>query len=1036
MSPAHYFHDENALLERLSRGLRRRDQRVVFLVGSPLSAPCAPGMPGVPSVDGVIELIQREFEDDAAQLAKFTEALDRAGSNRYQAAFVFLQGRRGQQTANDIVRTAVLGAWTSPHPAITGIGQANIDEVCRAMDFDIRGWAINPGTEALGGLIAAYPQRFGKSILTTNFDPLLEVSIRRAGGYYFRTTLHADGNLLQTEGPGCHVIHLHGYWYGSDTLHTSRQLSQPRPRLRASLSALLRDKLVVVCAYGGWDDAFTEALMEVVQDDTSYPEIIWTFSAGNPIISDALSQRLGPGIDRGRVTLYAGIDGNALFPALLDTWSRLEASTSVAITIRSNPVQVSPALAEQVLARPAPPTVIEGDDEDRPPVIDVYVGREEELRTIGDSTARVVFITGIGGQGKSTLAAKYYSDCQTLASRFSYFVWRDCKEEAERFENQLASVIERLSEGRITGKDLAQQTAESIIGILINLITDVEVLFMFDNVDHYVEVEARRMKGSADVFVGALLRSHSKSRVIFTCRPSIAYGVPDALSVRLEGIQLKAAECLFAERGAASTATEIEAAHKLTEGHTFWLDLLAIQAAQRHPGRDLSSLLSEIRAGGGPIPARTLNSIWSTLRDREKAVLRAMAETVRPETEAEIAEYLSEYFNFNKVVKALRGLRLLNLIVIKRRPRGADLLELHPLVRHFIRSGFRGTERASYIDAIIRVYERFIGKYKYALTKRPSLSLLQHWTQSAELDVAAGRIEDAFVALHEVSHAFATSAYPRELARATRLVLSSIDWASEHEKFRPFEAVFKSHIEILSYLGEVEEADKLLDQYEHTVPDRDARYINYCEMRCFTNWVRNDFVAAVEWGKIGHDLMKSSGVDSRFTNTIAYTLALAERDAGQPESALPVFLAGRQLSEVVAPQELEEGRGEHHYGNIGRCLHFMGQIEPALVCYQKSALIIERNPVTEHVINQGYIRTWIGELLMGREEFRLAHAFLHAAARRWQQVAPPKAAAVAALLRQIESRVSGPLKIKDVEAEDLCRDWILGRNADPDLRAS
>jgi hypothetical protein len=188
-------------------------------------------MPGVPGVDGVIELIRKEFEGDSSQATAALQAFDHSGPNRYQAAFVFLQGRRGQQTANEIVRAAVLGAWISTPLAIAGIDQPSIDDTCRAREFDLAGWAINSGTEALGKLITRYPERFGRSLLTTNFDPLLEVAIRRAGGNYFRTTLHADGNLSQTEGTGCHVIHLHGYWYGSDTLHTSRQLSQT---LRAS----------------------------------------------------------------------------------------------------------------------------------------------------------------------------------------------------------------------------------------------------------------------------------------------------------------------------------------------------------------------------------------------------------------------------------------------------------------------------------------------------------------------------------------------------------------------------------------------------------------------------------------------------------------------------------------------------------------------------------------------------------------------------------------------------------------------------------
>ena len=201
----------------------------------------------------------------------------------------------------------------------------------------------------------------------------------------------------------------------------------------------------------------------------------------------------------------------------------------------------------------------------------------------------------------------------------------------------------------------------------------------------------------------------------------------------------------------------------------------------------------------------------------------------------------------------------------------------------------------------------------------------------------------------------------------------------------------------------------------------------YCQMRCNAYWVRNDFVKAIEWGNTGVNLTRSSDVDSKFAQVMEYTLALAERDAGQPESALPIFLRGRLLSEVVSPQELDEQRGEHHYGNVGRCLHFMGQIESALICYQKSALLIERNPRTENVINQGYIRTWIGELLLGHEEFITAYIFLWEAARRWQQVAPPKVTSVASLIKQIEPRLGGPVEIQDGDAEDLCRDWILGR---------
>ncbi len=237
------FYDAAALLERLTGGLRGRSQEVVFLVGSPISAPLITGGTGVPDVNGVVQLIRDEFHDQPEQLSAFDRIVSEPHRHPYQAAFTFLLGRRGQRTVNEVVRKAVILARSKPDTATSFLTS---DEVCRYLDSDVPGWVLTPAVEALGSLISGYPERFGKVVLTTNFDPLIEVSVQRSGGTYYRTNLHADGNLSQTQGMGCHVVHFHGYWYGSDTLHTPRQLGQPRPKLHDSLSSLIRNTLLVL----------------------------------------------------------------------------------------------------------------------------------------------------------------------------------------------------------------------------------------------------------------------------------------------------------------------------------------------------------------------------------------------------------------------------------------------------------------------------------------------------------------------------------------------------------------------------------------------------------------------------------------------------------------------------------------------------------------------------------------------------------------------------------------------------------------------
>lgn len=772
--------------------------------------------------------------------------------------------------------------------------------------------------------------------------------------------------------------------------------------------------------------------MEVVRDLTEYPEVLWTFYGAQPLLAAPLREQLDPGIDRGQVNLYAGIDCNRLFPHLYERWLGLQPEAKLSPTAQSNPVRVSEALASEVTRQKDRPTVIEGDDEDRPPLVDICVGREVELSALNHSIARVVFVTGIGGQGKSTLAARYFTSCQDDL-KFSIYVWRDCKEERERFENQLSSVIEKLTDGKISGEDLAHQKGASIVEVLLSVIGERRVLFVFDNVDHYVDLESLTMTGIPDLFIKALMASQLESQVVFTCRPDVSYANPSALSTHLEGISLDVAITLFSQRGASSSAAEIEEAHQFTNGHAFWLDLLAIQVVKQGSQTKLRSLISQIGAGGNEfLPDNTLRSIWTTLKPQEQTVLRALAETLRPETEIEIVDYLSSNLTYKKVMKALKNLRSLNLVVIKKRDDAPDLLELHPLVRHFIRSSFAPQERLSFIKLILAVYAKFVGMHKRQLADRPSFSVLQYWTQSAELDMAAGRFNDAFAILSEVATPFLGSAYPREFTRTARMLFGAVDWTSTPTQTPYFDFVFRSYVHFLCELGEDTEVDRVLEQYEVTLANKDARYISYCDLRCYSKWTRGDFSAAVRWGQKGKDLKASSGADIKFDPD--HNLALAERDAGRPEGALATFLAGRPLAEVIDPEELDEQRPGDYYGNIGRCLHLMGQLDGALACYQKSALILEKAR-QEHIVNQGYIRAWIGELLVGKEQTRLASVFLKAAYLKWQQASPPRALRVEEMLVGLrKSSRRAEQTLDDSQVERICRDWILGKNLDSDLR--
>lgn len=1020
------YYDPPALLERLTNGISASSRQVVFVVGSALTAPQNPSQIGIPGVDGVIEFIRSEFSD--APRNELDQLLSNS-ANRYQEAFRFLLGRRGPQAANSVIRRAVASARhaAAPTPSTYELTASTSEDACRGFEADATGWFLPPGVRALGELAVGHPQHFGRTVLTTNFDPLIGVSISAAGGTSFRTILHRDGNLALTDGDGCHVVHLHGYWYGSDTLHTPRQLTQPRPQLRSSLAHVLRNQIVVVLAYGGWDDSFTQALVDVVIDDNAYPEVIWCFRDEIPQVRTQLLHLLKPGLDRGRVSFYSGIDCHTFLPTLVDAWNTIQSSqiSSLREPVRPTEKELSNSRnqpAEPIELPPPAASRLINANEDRPPVLDYYVGRSDDLAELENASYRLAFVTGMGGQGKSALVASAF-DSPKIHALFDHRLWRDCKEQSEKFEDHLVLLIEALNDGRVQGSDLSKQPIEDLTDLFCTLTSDLRLLVIFDNVDHYVDLETRTLIGSAGIFVDRFLSNTSAARIIFTCRPSISLSGHGVFTKRLEGLSQDAARELFRLRGASASEELVDAAHHKTGGHAFWLDLLAAQVAARAPLVRLEDLLQNISSGTGEIPDATLRSIWQSLKDRERMVLQALAEALRPVSSMQLADFLRSRTNYNQISKAIRVLRGLNLLVVKKLDNDEEGFELHPVIRAFIHKTFKRSDRIWFIDAILSFYSAFFGSHLNELSKRASGSTMRRWIEGAELCVNAGHFGQAFERLNEVQGAIRRNASPVEFVRVVENLLESIP-TTEWRSYNNFDAVFETYHRSLVNLGRLEDARSAIERYEETLEGKDARYIHYCDMNTYMYWMIGDYVSAIKWGTDGANLKKDSGVDTHFSSD--HHLALAQRDSGAVDPALQHFLDGATVDEVLAPGAMDKDRGGSFYGNIGRCFHLMGQTDPALTCYAKSAHLIETQHEDSEVENQAYIRQWIGELLITKDEPLSAACFLVAALEKWKLVSPPRA-------NRLQREIAGMLEVDALphpdQGEAFAIRWIRASGA-------
>ncbi|KAF0215358.1 MAG: hypothetical protein FD174_4155 [Geobacteraceae bacterium] len=282
---------------------------VAFLVGAPLSLKDGVGVPGVTEV---LELIRDEIRSCAAKaLPRFEAALNgKTGGDAYQEAMKWLGRNISQDAINDVIKAAVLKARNASAPELTSGDGNHVD------------WSIPDGTANLGELVARESERFIGPILTTNFDPLISMAVQSFGGQTGRYVLTADGTVSGPTVDGiCTVIHLHGFWRDSDTLHTQVQLTNPRPKLTKSLQRLLQGRTLIVAAYGGWDDVFTSALVDLMNDEQAPLDVIWCFWEND---ADRVKERYGklldtvkPAIVMNRFRAFGGIDCHSIFGEIL-----------------------------------------------------------------------------------------------------------------------------------------------------------------------------------------------------------------------------------------------------------------------------------------------------------------------------------------------------------------------------------------------------------------------------------------------------------------------------------------------------------------------------------------------------------------------------------------------------------------------------------------------------------------------------------------------------------------------------------------------
>ncbi|BCJ54291.1 hypothetical protein Asp14428_57660 [Actinoplanes sp. NBRC 14428] len=315
---------EQLLLDRLTVALHDADH-ITLLVGSGVTAGVIPRVPGVLEI---ADSYAAGRNDDGAlerALAQARAELVGAAPVEVYRAYrrVFTDWVSGE--AFDVIaQQAVLKAYAAPDPmesplATHGLGQRLERGVAEGVENDRFSWNLPRGVQALGHLLARIPEAFDHRVLTTNFDPLLEIAIRDAGGRAVSLPLDARGRFGHAGGSdgAVRVFHVHGFWRptlhvrGPQLLHDPAHIADNAP-LVATTADLIRGDTVCVIGSSDWAGTIASAVAR-----TRPLRVLWALNDADAATALSTAERLRDRTGTA-VECFPGVDSERLFPALAE----------------------------------------------------------------------------------------------------------------------------------------------------------------------------------------------------------------------------------------------------------------------------------------------------------------------------------------------------------------------------------------------------------------------------------------------------------------------------------------------------------------------------------------------------------------------------------------------------------------------------------------------------------------------------------------------------------------------------------------------
>lgn len=850
-------------------------------------------------------------------------------------------------------------------------------------------------------------------IITTNYDTLLEKALPKFEKISY-TNKYKIAKLSEIES---YIFKIHG---DIDEPHKCILFHEDYESLYSSneetsvfeLKKIISDKSILFIGFG-LNDPYVNFVFKYIN------ELYSGFSPEHFLITTNRNFDLPKKINPLQINDYSEIE------SLIDKLITLKEEFKVESETILNTIEKNSSLSIVEFT--------ESPDFDSPPSNKYWVGRSQELKNISSENFKVIFITGIGGQGKSALASHYIKNYFN-SELYEFADWRDFKEETNRFQTKLFSMIKRL-EPSFEISNFEKMSNKEMVDIFFRKLDNRRIVFVFDNIDSYIDLETFKPSGTLKYFFEQILEKNHNSRFIFTCRPFIREASLNFYQISLSGISKEETETLFSFYDIPISKIQLEdlcnRAHRLTKGHPLWLNLIAGQSIRgiktvndfldaienktNFDEDDFSAILSE----------KILDEVWSSLNDKQKILIRSISETVKPEKEENLKNIISSELNPNQFSKSLRVLKNLNLVEIL----SDNEIELHPLVKEYILAKYPKNERSKYITLFVRYYDKFIYILKPRLNSNLTLKEFQNWTSKIELQINNNDYSAALISLEEVSNSMLTAGFSEEYLRVAEMLYNNIDWEEAiNKELTYFDSQLINITTTQIQMGKSESADNYLEKYKRLIPGKSSKYLIYCSQKCYEYWTLDRFNEAIQIGEEGTYLLNESDLTDLFS--LRHNLSLALRDSRVEKDvirALDYFLMNESLEKILDKNQFSKDFSGTFFGNIGRCLEFLNKNDDALYCYSISLKLLLKENDSNTILNRGFASFWIANLLIENKKIKEALYFIKNSENYWEKTAPPRAKKLKNIWSNIIFDKSTKTHINSLsnwQIENFCKEYL------------